>query len=86
MKIDAELNEFYAKTEVTQYYINHLNNPVELVLKFPYNSSVQFSKFNKDINGKKAISKIMEKEKAKEKYSDALASGNTGTISSQRDD
>ena len=86
VKIDAELNEFYAKTEVTQYYVNHLNNPVELVLKFPYNSSVQFSKFNLDINGKKVISKVIEKEKAKEKYSDALASGNTGAISSQKDD
>ena len=86
VKIDAELNEFYAKTEVTQYYINHLNNPVELVLKFPYNSSVQFSKFNLDINGKKVISKVIEKEKAKEKYNDALASGNTGAISSQKDD
>ena len=86
VKIDAELNEFYAKTEVTQYYINHLNKPVELVLKFPYNSSVQFSKFTLDINGKKVISKVIEKEKAKEKYNDALASGNTGAISSQKDD
>ena len=85
VKIDAELNEFYAKTEVTQYYINHLNNPVELILKFPYDSSVQFSKFTLDINGKKVNSKIIEKEKAKEKYSDALASGNTGAISSQKD-
>jgi len=84
VKIDAELNEFYAKTEVSQYYINHLNNPVELILKFPYDSSVQFSKFTLDINGKKINSKVIEKEKAKEKYSDALASGNTGAISSQK--
>ena len=84
VKIDVELNEFYAKTEVTQYYINHSNNPVELVLKFPYDSSVQFSKFTLDINGKKVNSKVIEKEKAKEKFNDALASGNTGAISSQK--
>ena len=86
VKIEAELNEFYARTEVTQYFVNSLNNPVELVLKFPYNSTVQFSKFNLDINGKKVISKVIEKEKAKEKYNDALASGNTGAISYQKDD
>ena len=85
VKIDAELNEFYAKTNVTQYYINHLDNPVELILKFPYNSKVQFSKFTLDINGKKVVSKVIEKEKAKEKYSDALASGNTGAMSSLED-
>ena len=85
VKIDAELNEFYAKTNVTQFYINHLDNPVELILKFPYNSMVQFSQFTLDINGKKVVSKVIEKEKAKEKYIDALASGNTGAISSQED-
>ena len=85
VKIKAELNEFYSKTEVTQFYINPLNNPVELILKFPYDSTVQFSKFTLDINGKIVTSKIIEKEKAEEKYNDALASGNTGAISSQKD-
>ena len=85
LNIDAELNEFYSKTNITQYYVNQLNNPVELILKLPYISSVQFSKFTLDINGKIVVSKVLEKRKAEEKYNDAIASGKTGVISSRED-
>ena len=85
VNINAELNEFYSKTEITQYYFNNYNNPVELILKLPDNPSIQFSKFTLDINGKKVISKVLDKEKAQEKYNDAIASGKTGAISSKED-
>ena len=83
--IITELNEFYAKTNTTQYYVNHSNEPVELILNFPYNSNIQFSKFTLEMNNKKVISKVIDKEKAEEKYNDAIASGNTGVLSSQED-
>ena len=83
--IDTELNEFYAKTNVTQYYVNKTKKTIELVVKFPQNPKVQFSKFDLELNGKKVTSKILEKEKAKEKYNDAIASGNVGIISSIED-
>jgi len=83
VNIDVELNEFYSTTNITQYYFNHHNKSVELILKFPHDSSIQFSKFTLHINGKIVISKVLEKEKAKEKYNDAIASGNAGAISSQ---
>jgi hypothetical protein len=83
VNIDVELNEFYSTTNITQYYYNHHNKSVELILKFPHDSSIQFSKFTLHINGKIVISKVLEKEKAKEKYNDAIASGNAGAISSQ---
>ena len=81
--INTELNEFYAKTNITQYYINESDRVIELILKFPLNSKIQFSKFILELNGKKIESRIIEKEKAKEKYSDAIASGNTGIISTK---
>jgi len=83
--IDTELNEFYAKTNVTQYYVNKTKKTIELVVKFPQNPKVQFSKFDLELNGKKVTSNILEKEKAKEKYNDAIASGNVGIISSIED-
>ena len=85
VNINAELNEFYSKTEITQYYFNNYNNPVELILKLPDNPSIQFFKFTLDINGKKVISKVLDKEKAQEKYNDAIASWKTGAISSKED-
>ena len=83
--INSELNEFYAKTNITQYYKNFSQNPIELILKFPYNSSIQFSKFTLEMNNKKVVSKVLDKEKAEEKYNDAIANGNVGVISSIKD-
>ena len=80
--INSELNEFYAKTNIVQYYKNFSKSPIELKLKFPYSSSVQFSKFTLEMKNKKIISKVLDKEKAEEKYTDAIAQGNTGVISS----
>ena len=80
--IETELNEFYAKTNITQFYQNTLNSPIELILRFPYNSNVQFSKFNLELNDNKIISKVIDKEKAEEKYNDAIANKKVGVISS----
>ena len=85
IQIETELNEFYAKTNIIQYYKNKKNNPIELVLNFPYNKNVQFSKFTLEMNNKKVISKVIDKEKAEEKYSDAIASGNTGAMTKKEE-
>ena len=37
------------------------------------------------MNNKKVISKVIDREKAEEKYNDAIASGNTGLLSSKED-
>ena len=83
--INTELNEFYAKTIITQYYKNYSNNPIELILKFPYNPSVQFSQFTLEMNNKLVVSKVLDKEKAEEKYNDDIAKGNVGAVSSIKD-
>ena len=79
--IETVLNEFYAKTNIIQYYKNYFDKPIELILKYPYNPRVQFSKFTLEMYNKKVISKVIEREKAEEKYTDAIAKGNTGVIS-----
>ena len=79
--IKSNVNEFYAITEITQYYKNNNKKTVELSIEYPLNKEINFRKFTININGKKSYSKIFEKEKAKEKYSDAISSGNVGIIS-----
>ena len=78
--VDTKLNEFYAKTIITQYFTNSSKEPIELEISFPIRNEIQFSKFTIKINGKIMISKIYEKQKAQEKYSDAIASGNNVII------
>ena len=63
--IETELNEFYAKTNITQYYINFQENPIELTLNFPHGSNFQFSKFNLKWIIKKLSQKLLKRKKLK---------------------
>ena len=79
--IKSEVNEFYAITEVTQYYKNNNKAPVELNIIYPIRKEINFKKFSINVNGKKSVSKIFPKEKAEEKYTDAMTGGNIGIMS-----
>jgi hypothetical protein len=79
--IKSEVNEFYAITEVTQFYTNNNKAPIELNIIYPLKKEINFRKFTINVNGKKSISKIFSKEKAEEKYTDVIAGGNIGILS-----
>ena len=79
--IQSNVNEFFAETKVIQYYKNNNNKPVELTVIYPLRKEINFKKLSIDINGKKSYSRIFEKEKAENKFSDTIASGNVGIIS-----
>ena len=78
--LDIKINESYATTEVTEYFKNKTNNPIEISIDIPLNPEIILNKFIAKIGKKKYISKILAKEKAIEKYNDTIAEGNTGII------
>jgi len=84
--LTCNVNEVYSSTEVLQNFINPLSNPIELSISFPFKQEIQINKFTVTIGNKKIISKILSKEKAEEKYSDSISSGNTGFIGNYSDD
>ena len=86
INIKSEVNEFYAITEVTQYYKNNNKAPVELSIIYPLKKEINFRKFTINVNGKKSVSKIFPKEKAEEKYTDAISGGNIGILSKYAED
>ena len=77
-QIEVYVNEAYAETYIMQIYENISSSPVELTVDLPKKNGVQFVDFEVEIKDKKVKSKLITKEKAVEKYSDAMASGNTG--------
>ena len=79
--ITSKINEAFAVSEVIQYFTNILNNSIELTIYFPLKQEIQLTKFIITIGNKTVISKILPKEKAEEKYTDAISSGNTGFLS-----
>ena len=84
--LNSYINEIYATTDLTQYFTNPLDNAIELVITFPIKEEINLTKFSVEIGNKIVVSKVLPKEKAKEKYVDAIASGNTGFISSYNEE
>ena len=77
----SNINELIIQTEVTQYFKNTKKSPIELQMVIPKLSNSNLTKFEMTMGNQKIISKLIEKSKAKEKYTDTISSGNSGLIS-----
>ena len=86
VSLSSKINEIFATTELVQYFTNTLNDSIELTILFPIIEQISLEKFIISIDDKIIISKVMPKEKAKEKYTDSISSGNLGFISEYKDD
>ena len=84
--VSTNLNELYSESTITQTFTNESKNSIELILTIPIYSDILISQFTIKIGENEAISKIIEKEKGKEKYSDSIAEGNTGVFSYSDDE
>ena len=84
--ITSNVNEIFASTELIQYFTNPLENPIELTILFPIKEELSLSKFVVSLDNQIVLSKVMPKEKAAEKYSDTIASGNVGFMSKYEED
>ena len=82
--IDSKVNEIFATTKTTQKIYNNTKNPVELDIYInKYSDKVIFSSFKAKVgNSLVAYSKVIKKEKAEEKYTDSVASGNAAIFTS----
>ena len=78
--LKSTINEVFASTELTQYFINSLDDPIELIVSFPIKEEINLNKFIIQIGDKKVTSKVMEKRDAEEKYDESISSGNTGFL------
>ena len=81
INITVHINEVICQTEITQYFKNYKKNPIELEIELPKLFDCNITKFEMIKNNKKVVSQLLEKEKAKEKYSDTISTGNYGFIS-----
>ena len=78
INIYSKVNEVFTKTLVTHKIINNSDKPIELeVFIDKYLDKNIFSSFEAQIGDSiKAKSKVIKEEKAEEKYTDSVASGN----------
>ena len=80
--INTSINEIYAITEIKQTFTNTTSNNIELSISFPIIEDIQLNKFAVFKGEEIVISKVLDKERATEKYSDSISEGNTGILSS----
>ena len=78
VNINSKLNEVISTTSVTQKILNDTDNPIEVEVFIKKNlDNIIFSSFDAQIGDSTKIkSKVIKKEKAEEKYSDSISSGN----------
>ena len=82
-KVDVK-SELRGATAITNVELTYQNpnedSPLECTYVFPLEKTTLLSKFEAIIDDKVVETKVVEKEKAKEKYEDAIASGNAAVM------
>ncbi len=87
--VSAKIENSIMSLTITQVYKNALTTPVEAVycLPQPSDSSLFLGGLQITIDERTIDGKVMQKDKAKEKYEDALASGKAVVlVQEQKDD
>jgi len=77
---NVKINEVGSETELIQKYKNDKAFPVEVKYKCPLPFGSSVTKYTVKVGDEVLESKLKEKEKAKNKYSDEIAKGNTPTL------
>ncbi|CDW87105.1 UNKNOWN [Stylonychia lemnae] len=83
--IDVQVNDMIAIINISQVFLNELQESVEATYEFPTDPDVVVSRLVIQMDDRVIEGKIMEKEKAQEKYDDAIAGGNAAVLVKEKD-
>jgi len=76
-EINVDILESIAFITFVQEYENKEKTPIEALYKFPTSTDYAVTSMRCKIEDREVFTKIMEKNEAREKYDDAIASGHT---------
>ena len=72
--------EGVAEVSVVQEYVNREDKAIEVIYFFPIEESAALTKVEADVEGRKVVGKVKEKEKAREEYRNATTRGRTAVL------
>ncbi|XP_072528454.1 von Willebrand factor A domain-containing protein 5A-like isoform X2 [Salminus brasiliensis] len=75
IEVDLQVQGHVATVSSTLQYANEENSPLEALFVFPIPAEAALCHFSAKIADQEIVGKLQEKEKAKEEYDDAIASG-----------
>jgi len=84
VEVTASIRDFCAQVEICQTFVNHKNVTIEAIYKFPLDEMAAVCGFTAEIGNKKIVAECMQKQKAKEVYVAAIASGQGGYLLEQK--
>jgi hypothetical protein len=85
VSFDVDVTQGFADMKITQVYQNETSAPMEIVFKMPISdtfsmNTIQARFLLQDGSETCIETRVVEREKAKEKYEDAVASGQTAVM------
>ena len=72
--------EGVAEVSVVQEYMNREEKAMEVIYFFPIEEGAALTKVEAEVEGRKVVGKVKEKEKAKEEYRNATSRGHTAVM------
>ncbi len=75
VSIEADLRSFYARVVVSHRYVNRELSPIEAVYVFPLDEGAAVCGFEAIIDGSLVVGEVLERDKAFDKYDDAMEQG-----------
>jgi hypothetical protein len=73
--VEAEINGLCARVSVAQRYANREATPIEAVYVFPLDEGAAVCGFEAIVDGTRIVGEVLEREKAFERYDDAMERG-----------
>ena len=80
VNIKAKIVDFVSEITVTQSYINVENNPIEAIYMFPVEEEGAVTFFEAEIDGRRIVTEVKEKEKARKDYDEAMMNKKTAIL------
>ncbi|KAJ5073666.1 von willebrand factor a domain-containing protein 5a [Anaeramoeba ignava] len=77
ISITANIVDFTAEVTINQRYENQEKQPIEAIFVFPLDPDSSICGLEVFMEGKHIVGKVKEKQKARDKYEDAIAQGHT---------
>ena len=75
-----------ATVDLSQRFENNTDNPLEITLKIPVDPDYAVGKLIIELGDNIIEGKVLEKQKAAEKYEDAISQGHTAALAKETDD
>ncbi|KAL6474596.1 hypothetical protein MHYP_G00181570 [Metynnis hypsauchen] len=84
--VDLQVKGHVATVSSTLQYVNEEERPLEAVFVFPMPAEAALCHFSAKVADKEIVAKVQEKEKAREEYDDAIASGDQAFLLEESDE